>query len=84
MEKYFVVDLLDFFKNRTTEIRHLDFCRHFEFIKKSFSMIFYIVSTKLTRIFRDFLIFSKNFDGFSAQKSIRIHLMLQMQHRTTK
>jgi hypothetical protein len=34
--KYFVVDLLEFFKNSTTEVRHLDLRRHFEFYQKMF------------------------------------------------
>jgi hypothetical protein len=39
MKKCFVVDLLEFFKNRTTEIRHFDSRRHFEFYQKNCSMI---------------------------------------------
>jgi hypothetical protein len=40
MKKYFVVDLLGFFKNKTTEICHLDSRRHFELHQKKSYNIF--------------------------------------------
>jgi hypothetical protein len=39
MEKYFIVDFWEFFKNRNTEISHLYLQRHFEFFQKLSSMI---------------------------------------------
>jgi hypothetical protein len=37
MDECFIVNF--FFKNETTEIRHLDLQRHFELFQKSFSII---------------------------------------------
>jgi hypothetical protein len=61
LKKCKIVDLLRFFKNETTKIRHLGLRRHFEFYQKSSSMIFLYIDplTKRRRFFLGIYIFEK-------------------------
>jgi hypothetical protein len=51
---------LEFFKNKTTEICHLDQRRHFEFYQKSSSMFFNIKVPRNTKEFFEKIVFLNN------------------------